>query len=179
MLWNFPSAATVLNSVQPQLQTNNQAVFQPQAASVQQVPSQQTQVTSAQVSAAQVAAAQATSATTTVSQPSISVAALQTAGLSINPAIVRMPLQRLTFLLMCCLHLACESCVFLLLLLLFSAQISAASLGAQPQFLSSLTSTPIITSAMSNMAGITSQIITNAQGQVGATNYSYCHQFLF
>lgn len=50
----------------------------------------------------------------------------------------------------------------------FPAQINAASLGAQPQFLSSLTSTPIITSAMSNMAGIASQIITNAQGQVGA-----------
>lgn len=57
----------------------------------------------------------------------------------------------------------------------FSAQINAASLGAQPQFLSSLTSTPIITSAMSNMAGITSQLITNAQGQVGARNcYSVC-----
>ncbi|GLD50329.1 POU domain, class 6, transcription factor 1 isoform X3 [Lates japonicus] len=134
-------AATVLNSVQPQLQTNAQTLFQPQAASmqpvqaaVQQVTSQPTQVTTAQVSAAQVAAAQATSATTTVSQPNISVAALQTAGLSINPAII-----------------------------------SAASLGAQPQFLSSLASTPIITSAMSNMAGITSQIITNAQGQVIGT----------
>uniref|UniRef100_A0A8C7IDT4 POU domain protein n=1 Tax=Oncorhynchus kisutch TaxID=8019 RepID=A0A8C7IDT4_ONCKI len=46
------------------------------------------------------------------------------------------------------------------------AIISAASLGAQPQFISSLTSTPIITSAMS---GITSQIITNAQGQVIGT----------
>ncbi|XP_018536152.1 POU domain, class 6, transcription factor 1 isoform X2 [Lates calcarifer] len=135
-------AATVLNSVQPQLQTNAQTLFQPQAASmqpvqqaaVQQVMSQPTQVTTAQVSAAQVAAAQATSATTTVSQSNISVAALQTAGLSINPAII-----------------------------------SAASLGAQPQFLSSLASTPIITSAMSNMAGITSQIITNAQGQVIGT----------
>ncbi|XP_050927335.1 POU domain, class 6, transcription factor 1 isoform X1 [Lates calcarifer] len=139
---NFPAAATVLNSVQPQLQTNAQTLFQPQAASmqpvqqaaVQQVMSQPTQVTTAQVSAAQVAAAQATSATTTVSQSNISVAALQTAGLSINPAII-----------------------------------SAASLGAQPQFLSSLASTPIITSAMSNMAGITSQIITNAQGQVIGT----------
>lgn len=47
----------------------------------------------------------------------------------------------------------------------FVAQFNAASLGAQPQFLSSLTSTPIITSAMSNMAGLTSQLITNAQGQ--------------
>ncbi|XP_041712448.1 POU domain, class 6, transcription factor 1-like isoform X8 [Coregonus clupeaformis] len=47
-----------------------------------------------------------------------------------------------------------------------NTQISAASLGAQPQFISSLTSTPIITSAMS---GITSQIITNAQGQVIGT----------
>ncbi|XP_056131143.1 POU domain, class 6, transcription factor 1 [Lampris incognitus] len=134
-------AATVVNSVQPQLQTAAQTVFQSQAASIpplqgamQQVPSQLTQVTSAQATAGQVAAAQVTSTTTTVSHPSISVAALQTAGLSINPAII-----------------------------------SAASLGAQPQFLSSLTSTPIITSAMSGMAGITSQIITNAQGQVIGT----------
>uniref|UniRef100_A0A3Q3JFP7 POU domain protein n=1 Tax=Monopterus albus TaxID=43700 RepID=A0A3Q3JFP7_MONAL len=134
-------AATVLNSVQPQLQTNAQTVFQPQAASVQavqaavqQVTSQPTQVTSAQVTTAQVAATQTTSATTPVSQSNISVAALQTAGLPINPAII-----------------------------------NAASLGAQPQFLSSLTSTPIITSAMSSMAGITSQIITNAQGQVIGT----------
>uniref|UniRef100_A0A8C4FDH9 POU domain protein n=1 Tax=Dicentrarchus labrax TaxID=13489 RepID=A0A8C4FDH9_DICLA len=112
-------AATVLNSVQPQLHTNAQAMFQPQA-SIQPV-----QVTSQPT--------QATSATTTVSQSNISLAALQTAGLSINPAII-----------------------------------NAASLG-QPQFLSSLTSTPIITSAMSNMAGITSQIITNAQGQVIGT----------
>ncbi|KAI3357727.1 hypothetical protein L3Q82_016128, partial [Scortum barcoo] len=131
-------AATVLNSVQPQLQTNAQTMFQHQAASIQpvsatlqQVTSQPSQVTNAQVTAAQAAAAQATSASTTVSQSNISVAALQTAGLSINPAII-----------------------------------NAASLGAQPQFLSSFTSTPIITSAMSNMAGITSQIITNAQGQV-------------
>uniref|UniRef100_A0A8D0DBG0 POU domain protein n=1 Tax=Sander lucioperca TaxID=283035 RepID=A0A8D0DBG0_SANLU len=111
-------AATVLNSVQPQLQTNAQTMFQPQAASIQQVQatSQPTQVTNAQVTAAQVAAAQATSAATTVSQSNISLAALQT-----------------------------------------------------PQFLSSLTSTPIITSAMSNMTGITSQIITNAQGQVIGT----------
>lgn len=49
---------------------------------------------------------------------------------------------------------------------LWLSQISAASLGAQPQFISSLTTTPIITSAMSNVAGLTSQIITNAQGQV-------------
>uniref|UniRef100_A0A3B5AXG6 POU class 6 homeobox 1 n=1 Tax=Stegastes partitus TaxID=144197 RepID=A0A3B5AXG6_9TELE len=134
--------ATVLNSVQPQLQTNAQTVFQPQAASLQpvqaalqQVTPQQAQVTNAQVTAAQVAAAQATSAaTTSVSQSNISVAALQTAGLSLNPAII-----------------------------------NAASLGAQPQFLSSLTSTPIISSAMSTMAGITSQIITNAQGQVIGT----------
>ena len=55
-----------------------------------------------------------------------------------------------------------------LLCFFFLLQISAASLGAQPQFISSLTSTPIFTSAMNNMAGITSQIITNAQGQVGS-----------
>ncbi|KAJ8265516.1 hypothetical protein COCON_G00146150 [Conger conger] len=48
-------------------------------------------------------------------------------------------------------------------------QISAASLGAQPQFISSLTTTPIITSPISGMAGLTSQIITNAQGQVIGT----------
>ncbi|XP_037540601.1 POU domain, class 6, transcription factor 1 [Nematolebias whitei] len=124
-------AATVLNSVQPQLHTNPQTVFQPQAASfqplqtpVQQVPPQQTQVTGAQV----------TCAPPTISQSNIPLAALQTAGLSINPAII-----------------------------------SAASLGAQPQLFSSLTSTPIISSAMSSMAGITSQIITNAQGQLIGT----------
>ncbi|XP_057176101.1 POU domain, class 6, transcription factor 1 isoform X4 [Triplophysa rosa] len=49
------------------------------------------------------------------------------------------------------------------------AIISAASLGGQPQFISSLTTTPIITNAMSNVAGLTSQIITNAQGQVIGT----------
>ncbi|TRY86667.1 hypothetical protein DNTS_005015 [Danionella cerebrum] len=47
--------------------------------------------------------------------------------------------------------------------------ISAASLGAQPQFISSLTTTPIITSPMSNVAGLTSQLVTNAQGQVIGT----------
>ncbi|KAJ8258952.1 hypothetical protein COCON_G00179640 [Conger conger] len=44
--------------------------------------------------------------------------------------------------------------------------ISTAPLGAQPQFISSLTTTPIFTSALSGVAGLTSQIITNAQGQV-------------
>uniref|UniRef100_A0A1A8FRF5 POU domain protein n=3 Tax=Nothobranchius korthausae TaxID=1143690 RepID=A0A1A8FRF5_9TELE len=120
-------AATVLNSIQPQLQANAQTVFQPQTASIQpmqQLPPQQTQVTGAQ----------ATSAASTISQSNISVAALQTAGLSINPAII-----------------------------------NAASLGAQPQFLSTLTSSPIINSAITSMAGLTSQIITNAQGQVIGT----------
>ncbi|XP_030209814.1 POU domain, class 6, transcription factor 1 isoform X1 [Gadus morhua] len=128
-------AATVLNSLQPQLQTTAATLFQPQAASLQQVTSQPTQVTGTQVTASQVAAAQMASAiATTMAQPGISVAALQTAGLSLNPAIF-----------------------------------SAASFGAQPQFLSSLTSTPIFTTAMSNMTGITSQVITNAQGQVIGT----------
>ncbi|XP_015240847.1 PREDICTED: POU domain, class 6, transcription factor 1 isoform X1 [Cyprinodon variegatus] len=133
-------AATVLNSVQPQLQANTQ-LFQPQAASiqavqaaVQQVSPQQTRVNNTQVTSAQSMPVQATSVANTISQPSISVAALQTAGLSINPAII-----------------------------------SAASLGAQPQFFSSLTSTPIINSTVPSMAGITSQIITNAQGQVIGT----------
>lgn len=89
----FHSAATVLNSVQPQLHTNTQTMFQPVQAAVQQVTSQPTQVTNAQVTAAQMAAAQATSAATTVAQSNLSVAALQTAGLSINPAIVRMLLR--------------------------------------------------------------------------------------
>ncbi|XP_035377670.1 POU domain, class 6, transcription factor 1 isoform X4 [Electrophorus electricus] len=105
-------AATVLNSVQPQLQTPAQTLLQTQAApgGAAQVP--------------------ATPASHKAPEPSVSVATLQTAGLTINPAII-----------------------------------SAASLGAQPQFISSLTTTPIITSAMSNVAGLTSQIITNAQGQ--------------
>ncbi|KAJ0036291.1 hypothetical protein NQD34_004968 [Periophthalmus magnuspinnatus] len=50
-----------------------------------------------------------------------------------------------------------------------SIPINAATLGAQTQFLGSIASTPIFTNAMSNMAGITSQIITNAQGQVIGT----------
>lgn len=43
-------------------------------------------------------------------------------------------------------------------------QISAASLGGQTQILGSLT-TPVITSAIPSMPGISSQILTNAQGQ--------------
>ncbi|XP_016428999.1 POU domain, class 6, transcription factor 1-like isoform X2 [Sinocyclocheilus rhinocerous] len=105
-------AATVLNSVQTQLQSPAQAVLQP----TQTMP------------------ATTASLVQKVSEPSASVATLQTAGLSINPAIF-----------------------------------SAASLGAQPQFISSLTTTPIITSAVSNMAGLTGQLITNAQGQVIGT----------
>ncbi|KAK2885403.1 hypothetical protein Q8A67_016240 [Cirrhinus molitorella] len=112
-------AATVLNSVQTQLQSPAQAVLQPQVSALQ--PTQTTAATTASV-------------VQKMSEPSASVATLQTAGLSINPAII-----------------------------------SAASLGAQPQFISSLTTTPIITSAMSNVAGLTGQLITNAQGQVIGT----------
>ncbi|XP_024147878.1 POU domain, class 6, transcription factor 1 isoform X2 [Oryzias melastigma] len=129
-------AATVLNSIQPQLQAGAQTVFQPQTASIQPVQTAVPQVTPqpAQATSTQVTTVQNSSAASTVSPSNISVTALQTAGLSINPAII-----------------------------------SAASLGAQPQFLTSLTSTPIISSAISSMAGITSQIITNAQGQVIGT----------
>ncbi|XP_043081226.1 POU domain, class 6, transcription factor 1 isoform X3 [Puntigrus tetrazona] len=115
-------AATVLNSVQAQLQSPAQAVLQPQVSALQSV--QTTQATPATTA----------SLAQKVSEPSASVATLQTAGLSINPAII-----------------------------------SAASLGAQPQFISSLTTTPIFTSAMSNVAGLTGQLITNAQGQVIGT----------
>ncbi|XP_028850693.1 POU domain, class 6, transcription factor 1 isoform X2 [Denticeps clupeoides] len=97
-------ASTVLNTVQPQLHTPAQTLFQPQAAALQSV---QTAVQSA------------------LATPSVSSAT--------------------------------------------TAQISGASLGAQPQFISSLTTTPIITNAMSNMAGLTGQVITNAQGQVIGT----------
>ncbi|XP_058620315.1 POU domain, class 6, transcription factor 1 isoform X2 [Onychostoma macrolepis] len=112
-------AATLLNSVQTQLQSPAQTVLQSQMSALQ--PTQTTPATTASV-------------VQKLSEPSASVATLQTAGLSINPAII-----------------------------------SAASLGAQPQFISSLTTTPIITSAMSNVAGLTSQLITNAQGQVIGT----------
>ncbi|XP_056113881.1 POU domain, class 6, transcription factor 1 isoform X2 [Rhinichthys klamathensis goyatoka] len=119
-------AATMLNSVQTQLQSPAQAVLHPQVSALQSMqaalqPTQTTPATTASV-------------VQKVSEPSVSVATLQTAGLSINPAII-----------------------------------SAASLGAQPQFISSLTTTPIFTSAMSNVAGLTSQLITNAQGQVIGT----------
>ncbi|KAH0629094.1 hypothetical protein JD844_010914 [Phrynosoma platyrhinos] len=47
--------------------------------------------------------------------------------------------------------------------------ISAASLGAQTQFLSSLAATPVIANTIPSIQGITGQILTNAQGQVIGT----------
>ncbi|XP_044299092.1 POU domain, class 6, transcription factor 1 isoform X2 [Varanus komodoensis] len=44
--------------------------------------------------------------------------------------------------------------------------ISAASLGAQTQLLSSLAATPVIANTIPSVQGITGQILTNAQGQV-------------
>ncbi|XP_051915413.1 POU domain, class 6, transcription factor 1 isoform X1 [Hippocampus zosterae] len=136
-------AATVLNSVQPPLQTSTEAVFQPPAGAIQPVQTALQQpcigltsqsTPAAIISAAQEVLAQATPPSAVHCQSNISAAALQTAGLAINPALI-----------------------------------NAASLGAQTQFLSSLTSSPIITNAMSNMAGITSQILTTTQGQVIGT----------
>ncbi|XP_075055419.1 POU domain, class 6, transcription factor 1 isoform X2 [Mixophyes fleayi] len=49
------------------------------------------------------------------------------------------------------------------------AIISAASLGGHTQLLSSLAAAPIIANAIPGVQGITSQIITNAQGQVIGT----------
>ncbi|KAJ7317764.1 hypothetical protein JRQ81_003926, partial [Phrynocephalus forsythii] len=47
--------------------------------------------------------------------------------------------------------------------------ISAASLGAQAQLLSSLAATPVIANTIPSVQGITGQILTNAQGQVIGT----------
>lgn len=47
--------------------------------------------------------------------------------------------------------------------------ISASPFGGQTQLLGSLTASPLITSAIPGMQGITGQIITNAQGQVIGT----------
>uniref|UniRef100_A0A8C2NDY0 POU domain protein n=1 Tax=Capra hircus TaxID=9925 RepID=A0A8C2NDY0_CAPHI len=47
--------------------------------------------------------------------------------------------------------------------------ISAASLGGQTQILGSLTAAPLIANAIPSMPGISSQILTNAQGQVIGT----------
>lgn len=47
--------------------------------------------------------------------------------------------------------------------------ISAASLGGQTQILGSLTTAPVIANAIPSMPGISSQILTNAQGQVIGT----------
>nr|XP_045008095.1 POU domain, class 6, transcription factor 1 isoform X2 [Jaculus jaculus] len=47
--------------------------------------------------------------------------------------------------------------------------ISAASLGGQTQILGSLATAPVITNAIPSMPGISSQILTNAQGQVIGT----------
>ncbi|XP_029975542.1 POU domain, class 6, transcription factor 1 isoform X2 [Salarias fasciatus] len=133
-------AATFLNSVQPQLQTSAQTVLQPvQAAAVQQVQTQPAQVGS--------------TAAQTAGQIAGQVAATQATCVTTSASQTNIPLAAL--------QTAGLS--------INPAIINAASLGAQPQFLSSLTSTPIISSAMSSMAGITSQIITNAQGQVIGT----------
>ncbi|XP_029975544.1 POU domain, class 6, transcription factor 1 isoform X4 [Salarias fasciatus] len=134
-------AATFLNSVQPQLQTSAQTVLQPvQAAAVQQVQTQPAQVGS--------------TAAQTAGQIAGQVAATQATCVTTSASQTNIPLAAL--------QTAGLS--------INPAIINAASLGAQPQFLSSLTSTPIISSAMSSMAGITSQIITNAQGQAALTN---------
>ncbi|XP_011601008.2 POU domain, class 6, transcription factor 1 isoform X2 [Takifugu rubripes] len=118
-----------------------QTMLQPQAASIQPLQAATQQVTSqpSQVTASQVTAAQAAAAQPTTVATSVSPPNISVAALQTA-------------------GLSINPAIF-----------SAASLGAQPQFLSSLTSTPIITGAMSNMAGITSQIITNAQGQVIGT----------
>ncbi|XP_047642600.1 POU domain, class 6, transcription factor 1 isoform X3 [Phacochoerus africanus] len=57
----------------------------------------------------------------------------------------------------CCLGIASLGAV---------AEISAASLGGQTQILGSLTTTPVIANAIPSVPGISSQILTNAQGQV-------------
>ncbi|XP_057686702.1 POU domain, class 6, transcription factor 1 isoform X1 [Corythoichthys intestinalis] len=128
-------AATVLNSIQPQLQTGPQAVFQSPAGSMQPVHTALQQPCgglTSQTTPVVISASQEVQPTTVATQSNISVAALQTAGLSINPALI-----------------------------------NAASLGVQNQFLSSLTSSPIITNAMSNL--LPSQILTTTQGQVIGT----------
>ncbi|KAM6472823.1 POU domain, class 6, transcription factor 1 isoform 3-T3 [Liasis olivaceus] len=48
----------------------------------------------------------------------------------------------------------------------FAGIISAASLGAPTQLLSSLAATPVIANTIPSVQGITGQILTNAQGQV-------------
>ncbi|XP_064876889.1 POU domain, class 6, transcription factor 1-like isoform X5 [Oncorhynchus nerka] len=136
--------ATVLNSVQPQ-----QTVFQPQTASLQQVQAamQQAQQT---VFQPQTASLQQVQAAMQQAQQNSQVTAAQLG--QAMPAVSQPSVSVAT------LQSAGLS--------INPAIISAASLGAQPQFISALTSTPIFTSAMS---GITSQIITNAQGQVIGT----------
>ncbi|XP_060930880.1 POU domain, class 6, transcription factor 1 [Limanda limanda] len=131
--------ATVLNSIHPQLQANAQTLFQPQAASLQPLQAAVQQLTSHPT---QVTSAQVTAAQVAAAQ------ATQASFAQSNISLAALQNAGLS---------------------INPAIINAASLGGQPQFLSSLTSTPIITSAMSNMAGITSQIITNAQGQVIGT----------
>lgn len=78
-IYSLPVAATVLNTVQPQLQAPTQALLQPQTATIQSV--QQTQPAPASTAAV-------ASVMHKVTEPSASVATLQTTGLTINPAIV-------------------------------------------------------------------------------------------
>lgn len=83
-------AATMLNSVQPQLQLPTQTLFTPQAAALQSVQAaiQTFAQSSTSAATAQVVTATTTAATPKSSEPSASMATLQTAGLSINPTIM-------------------------------------------------------------------------------------------
>ncbi|KAJ8358677.1 hypothetical protein SKAU_G00152020 [Synaphobranchus kaupii] len=200
-------AATVLNTVQPQLHPAGQTVFQPhlQTAAQTVLQPQMLQTTAQTVLQPQMLQTTAqtvlqpqmlqttaqtvlqpqmlqTTAQTflhpqlhtaaqTVLQPQMLQATAQTV---IQPQMVQTAAQMPAVSAALAVDKAPEPCTSVATLQTagFSinpAIISAASLGAQPQFISSLTTTPIFASAISGMAGLTSQIITNAQGQVIGT----------
>ncbi|KAG5836253.1 hypothetical protein ANANG_G00252630 [Anguilla anguilla] len=185
-------AATLLNTVQPQLHTAAQTVFQPQLHTAAQTILQPQMVqtaaqtvlqpqmvqTAAQTilqpqmvqTAAQTVlqpqvvqtAAQTVlqpqmvqAAVQTVLQPQMVQTAAQTPAASAASAVDRAPEPNSSVATLQTAGLSFNPAIF-----------SVAPLGEQPQFISSLTTTPIFTSTVSGVAGLASQIITNAQGQV-------------
>ncbi|XP_064161832.1 POU domain, class 6, transcription factor 1-like isoform X1 [Anguilla rostrata] len=133
------AAQTIL---QPQMvQTAAQTVLQPQVVQTAAQTVLQPQMVQAAVQ--------------TVLQPQMVQTAAQTPAASAASAVDRAPEPNSSVATLQTAGLSFNPAIF-----------SVAPLGEQPQFISSLTTTPIFTSTVSGVAGLASQIITNAQGQV-------------
>ncbi|XP_068123486.1 POU domain, class 6, transcription factor 1 [Hyperolius riggenbachi] len=162
-VWNFPTATLAalpgLTAAPPAGGMFKLPITNLQAASVLntalQTPVQAAQAIQTVYQAQPAVQAQAALQATVQTQQLQATAAMQTPALVSNPLSKAEPQTQLT--------VQPASFTF------NPAIISAAPLGGQPQLLSSLAATPIIANAIPGVQGITSQLITNAQGQVIGT----------